>query len=330
LPVHLSVIAFAMEAIVSERVPWPASLLLSLVIGGSFAGLTFLGHETLHGAVVHTGWLRKAVGWIGFSPFVVSPTLWIAWHNRVHHGNTNRPGIDPDAYPTLAEYEASPVLRWMTDIMAPGRRRLFGVMSLWIGFTIQSLHMLVDARRLKLLSKAEHRRAIAETLLGVALWSGLGFSIGLGPFLLCFLLPLVVANSIVMAFILTNHSLSPLTDVNDPLANSLSVTLPAWCEWLTLGFGYHVEHHIFPAMSTRHGREVRALLRSRWPGRYQSLPLGRALLALHGSPRVYKTYTILVDPRSGQECPTLEAGPELVAPVPEVTLDRHLALQNDA
>ncbi len=319
-----------MAAIVSERVPWPASLFLSLVIGGSFAGLTFLGHETLHGAVVHTRWLRKAVGWIGFSPFVVSPTLWVAWHNRVHHGNTNRPGIDPDAYPTLAEYDGSPVLRWMTDIMAPGRRRPFGVMSLWIGFTIQSLHMLVDARRLKLLSKAEHRRAIAETLLGVALWSALGFSIGLVPFLLCFLLPLVVANSIVMAFILTNHSLSPLTDVNDPLANSLSVTLPGWCEWLTLGFGYHVEHHIFPAMSARHGREVRALLRSRWPGHYQSLPLGRALLALHRSPRVYKTYTMLVDPRSGEECPTLEAGPEFVAPAPEVSVDRHFALQNDA
>ena len=41
-----------------------------------------------------------------------------------------------------------------------------------------------------------------------------------------FVLPLLFANGLVMAFILTNHGLSPLTDVNDPLVNSLSVTAP--------------------------------------------------------------------------------------------------------
>ena len=80
----------------------------------------------------------------------------------------------------------------------------------------------------------------------------LAFLVGPLPFLFAFGLPLVVANCIVMAFILTNHSLSPLTGVNDALANSLSVTTPRFVEWLTLGFGFHVEHHIFAAMSTRH------------------------------------------------------------------------------
>ena len=59
------------------------------------------------------------------------------------------------------------------------------------------------------------------------------------------------SNGIVMGFILTNHSLSPHTEVNDPLINSLSVTGPRWFEWLTLGFGYHVELHLFPAISAR-------------------------------------------------------------------------------
>jgi fatty acid desaturase len=118
-------------------------------------------------------------------------------------------------------------------------------------------------------------------------------------------LPLLVANSIVMGFILTNHSLSPLTSRNDPLLNSLSVTLPRFLEWLTLSFGYHVEHHIFPAMSSRHAPAVRQLLRKRWLERYQSMSLPRALLQLHRTARVYKDDHTLVDPRTGNEWPTL-------------------------
>ena len=76
-----------------------------------------------------------------------------------------------------------------------------------------------------------------------------------------------------MSFILTNHSLSPRVEINDPLVSGLSVTTPRWIEWITLRFGYHVEHHLFPAMSSRHARKVRDLVDARWPERYQSMPL---------------------------------------------------------
>jgi fatty acid desaturase len=118
-------------------------------------------------------------------------------------------------------------------------------------------------------------------------------------------LPLLLANAIVMGFILTNHSLSPLSDVNDPLFNSLSVTAPAWVEWLTLRFGYHVEHHLYPWMSSRHAALVRDLIRARWPERYQSMPIWRALLALHRTGRVYKNATTLADLPGGKESSTL-------------------------
>jgi len=304
LPVHLSVLVGGGLALSVLQLPWFGRLLISLVIGCSFAGLTFLGHEALHGAVVRGKKLRRALGWVGFLPFVVSPRLWEAWHNRVHHQNTNRPAEDPDAYPTLAEYRKSSLVRAVTAL-APGRKRLRGVLSLLFGFTIQSVHMLVDARRRKWLTPAEHRRAVVETSLGVAFWTVVASALGPLGFLFGYVLPLLVANAIVMGFILTNHSLSPHTDVNDPLLNSLSVTGPRWFEWLTLGFGYHVEHHLFPAMSARHAPALREILRARWPARYQSLPLLRALRALHRSPRVYETDTTLVDPKTGRRWPTL-------------------------
>lgn len=306
LPAHLSIVALCIIALQQRVLPWLAAPLVSLVIGVSYAGLTFLAHETLHGAIVRGPRLRYWVGWIGFSPFVVSPRLWRAWHNRVHHENTQRSGRDPDAYPTLHEYRTSRAIRLATWI-APGLRQLRGASTPLIGFSVQSAHMLLAARARGFLSSREHAYAILETLLGVALWTTLAFATGGLVFLFAFVLPLLIANAIVMSFILTNHSLSPLTEINDPLRNSLSVTTPRLIEWLTLGFGYHVEHHLFPAMSARHAPEVRALLRARYPGLYQSMPLYRATAALHGSARVYKNATTLTDPSSGREWPTLQA-----------------------
>lgn len=308
LPVHLSVLVSGALALSVLQLPWFLWPLLSVVMGCSFAGLTFLGHETLHGAVVRGKKLRRTIGWVGFLPFVVSPRLWEAWHNRVHHNHTNHPGQDPDAYPTLAEYRQSPLVRAVTE-WAPGRKRLRGVFSLIVGFSIQSMHMLFDARRRNWLKPAEHHRAIAETLLGITFWATVAALLGPLAFLFAYAVPLLVANAIVMGFILTNHSLSPHTDVNDPLLNSLSVTGPRWFEWVTLGFGYHVEHHLFPSMSARHAPALRTILRSRWPNSYQSLPLLRALRALHRTARVYETHTTLVDPKSGRRWQTLAPKP---------------------
>jgi fatty acid desaturase len=300
-------LAVATLCIGALHAPWlPRFLapLLSVVIGLSFAGLTFLGHETLHGAIVRGPRLRHVVGWLGFLPFVVSPRLWVAWHNRVHHGNTQHESLDPDAYPTLQVYRQSRAIRLATAI-APGLRRLRGALSYLIGFSVQSGHMLLVARSRGYLPAKEHALAITETLLGISFWATLAAWLGGRDFVFAFALPLLVANAVVMGFILTNHSLSPLTTQNDPLQNSLSVSTPKLVQWLTLGFGFHVEHHLFPAMSARHAPEVCALLRAHYPEKYQSLSLLRATAALNSSPRVYKDRTTLVDPSTGREWPTL-------------------------
>ena len=305
LPVHLALIALATTAITAGWGGWPIALLLVPVIGHSFAGLAFLAHETLHGAVVRQRWVRYLVGWIGFLPFVISPRFWVAWHNKVHHGHTGRSGVDPDAYPSLAEYRTSRLVRVVTDHLSLGRRRWGGALSLLLGFTIQSAQVLAQAGTRAGMSRREHRRAIAETVLGIGVWTGLALLIGGWAFLFAFALPLVVANVLVMSFILTNHSLSSLTEVNDPLVNSLSVTVPRLFDWSTLRFGFHVEHHLFPAMSSRHAPRLRRLILARWPERYQSMPLWRALAQLIRTARVYKHPTLLVDPKNGREWPTL-------------------------
>jgi fatty acid desaturase len=307
VPAHLAVIASAILAIACGWLPWFLVPLLSLAIGVSFAGLTFVAHEAVHGSIVRGRRGRLLLGWIGFLPFTLSPRLWAAWHDRVHHANANLTD-DPDMYPTLAEYRESGRIRFFIDMFSLGGRRWRGALSLVLGFTVQSAHQLIAARRRGFLKPRAFALALAETLAGVALWAAVAALVGFVPFLFAYVLPLVVANVIVMAFILTNHGLSPRVEINDPLVSGLSVTAPRWIEWLTLQFGYHVEHHLFPAMSSRHARSVRTLLRQRWPLRYQSMPLRTALAKLHNTARVYKDAVTLVDPRTGREHPTLMPG----------------------
>lgn len=304
VPAHLAIITLATVAIAAGWVPWFVVPLLSLVIGASFAGMTFIAHEVLHGAIVRSKRLQYAIGWLGFLPFAVSPRLWIAWHNGDHHARTNLPD-DPDAYPTLEDYDTQRAARFSVNAFSLGGRRWRGVLSLVLGFTVQSTVKLLLARRSGCLTARAQRRAMLETGLGLAFWATIAALVGLVPFLFVFALPLLVANACVMSFILTNHSLSPRVSINDPLVSGLTVTTPRILSWLTLGFGFHVEHHLFPAMSARHATAVRGLLRERWPDRYRSMSLRDALGRLYRGARVYKNATTLCDPRTGAEHATL-------------------------
>jgi fatty acid desaturase len=306
LPVHAAIVCALAWSVAAGHAPMASWPLAALLIGCCFSSIVFLGHEVLHGSVVHGRRTIRLVGWVCLLPFTVSPTLWSAWHNNFHHHHCGHAGKDPDMYPTLLEYETHRGARIMADQFGLGRGRWLSVLSLLFGFTGQSQQMLWMARRKGILSARLHRRAIRETLLGVLFWAGVAVVVGPLEIVVVYVVPLLVTNTIVMMFIMTNHNLSPLTPkVNDPLVNSLSVTLPRLLEWLTLDFGYHVEHHLFPAVSARHGRTVRAAVLTSFAERYQSMPLGTALRRVFTTARVYQNDTTLCDPPSGQTFPTL-------------------------
>src|SRR5688572_924007 len=69
VPVFLALIAVSAVAIAASWVPWFVVPIISLVIGGCFAGLTFIGHEAVHGGIVRGRVARHVLGFIGFLPF---------------------------------------------------------------------------------------------------------------------------------------------------------------------------------------------------------------------------------------------------------------------
>src|SRR5512142_2173975 len=75
LPVHLGIVV-GLATYVARALPaWPIALACALVAGHSWGCLGFLAHEAMHHALVRSRRMERIVGWIGFAPYCLSPTL---------------------------------------------------------------------------------------------------------------------------------------------------------------------------------------------------------------------------------------------------------------
>ncbi len=309
---HVILIVGCIVGIVHTHLNIFVKLALALVIGHSFACLGFLGHEVLHGAVVKVAWLRDLLGGLCMTPFNLGPTLWRWWHNVEHHGHTQRPDRDPDAYSTLDDYQQRRSLRVLQKV-APMRSLLFfPLFGMW--FTMHAFQMLVRVQRDG--TWRERVVTLAQYLLPLTLWLSLGFWLGWAHFAFFYLIPLFVGNFIVISYIATNHLLNPLLHTEDPIAGSLTVRTFRLLDILHLNFSHHTEHHIFPAMSPKYAPQVRALLKQFWADKYQEMSHWQAMLTLWRTPRLYLDDVRLVDPHTEEVYGTLGNGlnPKRVAP----------------
>jgi fatty acid desaturase len=308
LPVHLGVILGLAIYVVRGAPPWYVAVVCALIAGHSWGCLGFLAHETMHHAVVRSRAVEKVVAGVGFAPYCLSPTLWSAWHNQAHHGHTGKAVVDPDGYGTLGFWRKSAVVRALETI-APGSGYARSGIFLFVWFSVHSLLVLTfHSRRNDYYARISRRAVYMESGAMLALWVAVFALVGPYAFVFVYVLPLLVANATIMSYIATNHFLNPLTETNDPLANTLSVTAPRWLERLHLQFGYHVEHHLFPMVSGRHAPAVRDALVRLYGDRYLSMPHARALRLLYTRPKLHATPDTLIDPRTMRMFATLAPG----------------------
>ena len=289
LPIHVVVVAVCTAAIVWAH-GFAVRLALAMVLGVVFSCMGILGHEILHGSVVERLWLRRCLGAICIAPLGIGPVFWSFWHN-IHHANTQHPERDPDAWGTLDHFpldRSMGFLRRFTNARTP----LFPLLMAG-GVTAHATALLFFMQ--KQMTRRQRVVTLAEFFVIWTFWLALGLCLGWANFLFFLAIPLVTANVIVNSFVITNHFLNPLDTSGDPLASSLTVTVHPWLERLLLNFNYHVEHHLFPRMSSEYAPVVARLLREMWPDRYHSMPHGRALLAVWRTPRAYHDEVHLVD-----------------------------------
>jgi fatty acid desaturase len=301
------IIAFCLWTLLTNALPWYAALPLALLLGNAYGILGFLAHETLHGAVTKTRWIQNSIGYLAFAPFCFTPTLWRVWHNQVHHVHTNEPDIDPDSYGTLTRFQKVPLAKFQfkTGI---GSGNLLTAFFFFYRFTYHAQIVLwvISRKYAKLFHALPRKRAVVESFLLFAFWIGLAVWAGPWGALFGVVIPIAVGNCILMSYIATNHFLRPLADVDEPVDNSMSVTVPKIVDFFHLNFSHHVEHHYFPTMSARFAPLVRKALLKHVPDRYLAPPHWKAILWLYKTPRVYKDAKTLIDPYRHREVPIPE------------------------
>jgi fatty acid desaturase len=298
---YAAVVLTAIFLIVTAPLAWPIKVLLGAVIGFCNGNLGFLSHEISHGSVIKNKNWQDVLVFFGMAPFFISPTFWRFWHNRLHHVKTQQLIHDPDAFPIMRIYKISRFMQNMFPYTpGSGHKRSYTYFFFWFSF-----HNFVAQAYLRfrnsVFDSLDHRRVTLEFLGAVILFAGFAWVVGPANWLYVLVIPFLIQNYGAMSYIATNHNISPLTDENDPLANSLTVTNHPILEYLTLNFGYHVEHHLYPTVNGAHIKAVHKVLKEKFPKDYKAVPKWQAIRALYRTPRIYKNTKTLIHPETKLE-----------------------------
>ncbi len=303
--IFMSVYFLGMYSLISLPIFLPVKILVSIAMGISLASLTFFMHDLMHGAITKSKKVTYLIGLsIGLLNFF-APLVWQRTHN-LHHARTGNID-DPDRIYIWAERPKNifETFVYKSRLSRDSYNIFLSLIGLSLGFLsyfstvfyallqrktnfkktnqYQGIHKLFKTREMFI--------AFGELLLIFSFQGFLFTVIAQGNFLNYFfvsLLPVLITHFTTMLYIHTNHFLSPLTgDVDDPLINSLSLKNSWLVDKVFSNFSHHVEHHLFPAMSSAHYPKVRKLLLDLYPNRFQLIPMLEAIKLLCKTPRIY-------------------------------------------
>jgi fatty acid desaturase len=299
---------------------WPLLYLpFALVMGNAVTVLIFSTHEMLHSGAVRNPIARSVIEFFGWTMSWIPPTYWKAVHHREHHNKTNSL-TDPDR-----NYLQSHPVTWGKQIhhlFAPSSEVnlvwfAIGMTSAWAVHTFRNVSAILLANDglsavppVCFKVSPKERRAIAvELSIIFAIHLAIVATLSFDPLklLLAYFLPIWIGYAIAMFYIYTNHLICEMTEVNDPLINSVSLRVPKILDLLHCNFSYHTEHHVFPSMNSNYAPELRELLQTHYPDRFNLIDATEAWRMLLNTPRHYQDATSLTD-WSGEtpiQCPLL-------------------------
>jgi fatty acid desaturase len=146
----------------------------------------------MHHALTRDRRLQRLVGYVGFGLYGLSPTLWVAWHNQAHHGNTGRPIADPDGFGRLGFWRKSAVVRTL-EKLSPGSGHKRSAAFLFIWFSLHSFLVLVFHGSATATTSDLAQDRVSESGAMLAFCSACWRSSARGAFV--YVVPLLVANA---------------------------------------------------------------------------------------------------------------------------------------
>ncbi|MGB5593216.1 MAG: fatty acid desaturase [Crocosphaera sp.] len=273
---------------------------LSLIMGNSVIVLLFSTHDLLHSNTIKKPLLRRIISLLSLAILWMPPTLWKAVHNRQHHSTTNSLA-DPDRNYLFEQPKNWG--KWIQNLFVPSAEvhpiwLVIGNAHAWGVHTFRNLtsvllfnNGLTDYPPASFQVSGKERKAIAvELVVIIALHLSVLIYLDFNPIKLLFgyFLPIWIGYTGVMFYIYTNHMLCPMTTVNDPLINSISLRVPKIFDLLHLNFSYHTEHHIFPGLNSDYYPVVQDLLITHYQDRFNLVEAKQAWSLMLQTPRHYK------------------------------------------
>ncbi|MEM8545289.1 MAG: fatty acid desaturase [Cyanobacteria bacterium P01_H01_bin.119] len=294
----------------------------SIIMGNSVVVVLFSTHDLLHGKSIKNPRLRYLLSFFGLAMLWMPPTLWQSVHNQEHHSKTNSIN-DPDR--NYLATQPNTWGKWIQHQFVPSQDvnpvlLMIGMAHSWGIHTLRNLTSVVffndglaEYPPAAFQVTRRKRRAIAlEWLLLIVLHASILAYLNFSPIqlLLGYFLPIWIGHSVVMFYVYTNHMMCPMTDVNDPLVNSVSLRVPKIFDVLHLNFSYHTEHHLFPNMNPDYYPLLQELIQQEYPGRLNLLDATKAWSILMKTPRHYQDNVTFVDWFGNHPipCPSMKEG----------------------
>jgi fatty acid desaturase len=293
---------------------------LSLIMGNSIIVLLFSSHDLMHNSVIRNPRLIYGFGFLGLTMLGMPPTFWKIVHNREHHNKTNSLD-DPDR--NYLSTQPKTWGKWIQDKFVPSAEvhpigLMLGMTSAWAVHNFRNLTsvLLFNQKSVAYVPAAftittKERRIIALEWLGIIAIHGsiLAYlQFNLLKIAFSYVIPIAIGYAGAMFYIYTNHMICEMTDINDPLVNSVSLRVPKFFDLLHLNFTHHTEHHIFPGMNSNYYPLVQELLQKHYPEKYNLISAKDAWLLLMRTPRHYQNQNHFTD-WSGEKsvvCPLVD------------------------
>jgi fatty acid desaturase len=272
--------------------PW-WMITIAVFTGAIFGTSTaMLGHEGSHRSFSKSPTRNSLLMYLTFPFFCgLSALYWREKHDRLHHGNPNVHGADPDIRPwpfvscREEHLRCNRVHRWfhrnfqgwafwpMTPLMAAGMRRI-------------SIQYLVAYPRRHGIDRS-WVIDVSLMLIHYAMWLLIP-SLIWGPLVAFFVYTAIWAVAgvlLVLIFAPAHIGLPVVTDAHHDWIHQLETTrnleLPRAVSWFFIGLDYQVEHHLFPKIPHQHLPRAAAITAAWCHARglpYKSVPYTFALV----------------------------------------------------
>jgi omega-6 fatty acid desaturase (delta-12 desaturase) len=294
---------FASLGVAIAPIAWPLCLAASVWAGIMIGGIFVAGHDACHQALTPSRKLNNWIGRLALAPAWTTRSLWIHFHNRIHHVYTNVIGID---------YAVSPLSLALWRRAGGFRRTIYRLYRSPIGFLPYYLiemwwkaHFLPWDTRVRPQWRAHLPDASFAMLWQVGLVS-LIFVVAprINPdatwvhlLVLGWLLPYLAWNTLIGIVIYAHHTHPDVawcvqqdnrsTDLH--IKGVVHAVLPQPLKMLSSDIMEHNAHHVLPTIPHYHLAAAQRELELRFPSIPRMVVLSRQMLGVIKACKLYDT-----------------------------------------